>query len=1535
MKLFKSLALLLMTAFILSSSSLPKDKDDHTLVALWKEYYNARLADKPKTQATVLEKIKVEAKAKHLSWDFYDATVRLAKVRISGNWKLREQEEAARDKDLKEFGEPIVEFFLMNISHQRDEEKVKAFIAENEGKLKETHNPEFYKHDWRLRRRLYGLVLADKLSNDYEYCLWNLGDASKLVDYFKDYPLSAFAEYESIDNSEDRKEELEAYSKKWQGKAAGLLAEQDLLQLRFDKLNEYENGQRKGKSADFEALRDQCKALNSKRDSFKAEEKKIAACIKKADDLLKTLGGKNADIKIEDSKAELTLQNVEALTVLILKGKEKVWEKYITNPYKSYYAEDKLMLELPNLADGDYEVDIKYDKASSSFDNKEYKKYTISASVRMDADGVGIWATDFVSGEPLGKVDVELLKDNKTVEKASLALNGHTLLPASMAAKLRTGNGHYAIQVRSGKRASKPIQLYSWGYEDVDGQRMEAELMTDRGAYNPDETMHFKAILYKYGYSLKSVGAGVKLKAELYDAEGKLVETLKLTTNEFGSVAGDMILKRGGRNGYYELRLSKDGKNICTQLVRVDDFVLPSFDLVFDKESSFERPVKEIKYGGRLYSYSGHSLSGSTIVYKLRHYGDIWKEGELHPDKDGRFDISFVPDSGNSGYDYYQLNVKVIDSTGETMEWNRAINIHPLDVPRVETEYFFKEKEGLGSEQMELKVVAGSKPVWMVVEAHGTGNKLLWSRVEHYVPESGPASTCISYKMKEDDPETINIYVLYFQDKKSYSYSCELRKEDHRYDLPLSFSRFLDTTAPGAGYSFEIKTLSGVECAATVFDKSTERYSANNWNSFRAQPVPSPSISRNSQCGVDSSNDKMVVFGYTKSRGLLRSKAAVNMSMMDSAEVAVAEEAADATEDMVEADIPLRENFANTIAWEPFLRSDENGIIKFNFTNADKLSTYYVQIFAHDKALRNETIRREMVVTIPVKISLVEPKFLYEGDRYMTRISLSSALSKDIKGKLTVNGISQDVMVPAKGSISKDIELKAKGEKLDIKAVFRPESGSFGSDGVLVSVPVKKAEQSITEAHSAVLLAGEDKAALEARLRAMFENVDGSVPSLEEIDIRKMLFDAIPEELEIPCDNAISISRTLYAWSLCKQMGASPFFDKPEAENKLLACRNADGGFGWFPGMNSSVLVTAVVLRLVHGLGIVDEAAAVHFIDKEYFRKDKQGWWYRGISMAQYLHVRSLFPEVSFEEKTDADFRKDVRSYLVPKNERGMNGWIFGKARRVQTLHNLVSKEGGTALASKLGIKLGTASKLRKSLSADVESLVEYAQSHKCGGMYYPNAVMPWRGLLETELDAHCALMEIMDNYGHPEISNGIRLWIMIQKETQDWKQYPGYIEALGAVLNGPESVLDTKVLALKASYCAPFDKIRAAGNGMGIARQSVPEVLRIGDRLKLSFDISNEENRSFVKVTLPFGAGLVPVNQLSGYRWGCYRNVLSDRIELWYEVYPEEKTTVSEEFYVTRAGSFQAPVATIECEYAPHYRANDAWNGRLEISAE
>ena len=40
---------------------------------------------------------------------------------------------------------------------------------------------------------------------------------------------------------------------------------------------------------------------------------------------------------------------------------------------------------------------------------------------------------------------------------------------------------------------------------------------------------------------------------------------------------------------------------------------------------------------------------------------------------------------------------------------------------------------------------------------------------------------------------------------------------------------------------------------------------------------------------------------------------------------------------------------------------------------------------------------------------------------------------------------------------------------------------------------------------------------------------------------------------------------------------------------------------------------------------------------------------------------------------------------------------------------------------------------------------------------------------------------------------------------------------------------------------------------------------------------------------------------------------------------------TLSEDFFVTQAGQFVAPVTVIESLYAPHYRANSAWRGILQ----
>jgi hypothetical protein len=719
-----------------------------------------------------------------------------------------------------------------------------------------------------------------------------------------------------------------------------------------------------------------------------------------------------------------------------------------------------------------------------------------------------------------------------------------------------------------------------------------------------------------------------------------------------------------------------------------------------------------------------------------------------------------------------------------------------------------------------------------------------------------------------------------------------------------------------------------------------------------------------------------------------------------------------------DAGVNARTDFSSALTFQPHLYSKADGTLEFSFRTSDKLSTYIVRVYAHDKQMHNALCEQEMVVSLPVKVSLVEPRYLYEGDTYEAAVTVSSMADEPVSGVIVLRAGESVQQVPVtvapKENLVKRFPVKPgmTGGDIVLKASF---VASDFSDAVQVSVPVYPAAQQLTEAHSAVLRDAMSRDALLAELRSRFVNVPASEAILKEISVLDMVKDAIPSHVEPRANDVLSLSEAWYISLMASrlgmpdQVGHDGTVIPSEAEgssssvipgltgdllDKVLACRNGDGGFSWFEGMPSNAIITAVLLERFallrdRGFDIPDMTKTVKFLDGKQFGTSFPIWcgW---VSDAQYMRVRALYPEVPFEVKpvsaTDkkrlSEFKKYAKNYLTPskKDGRGLEGQILSKARRLLTLRSLAATSEGKALAKAWGIGLN--SKIEKSIQADVTSLLEYAVEHRDGGWYYPNAVMPYRGLLESEAYAHALLCQLLsstaadssviagsDRQSASAISDGIRLWLMLQKETQKWDTEPAFIDAITAILDGSEAVLNTRVLALSASYEAPFEAIQATGNGFTIERKFFREVVEervyddktgpndrvsqwvplqpgekveVGDKIRVEYAIWNAENRSFVKLTAGREASLRPVEQLSGHiGWGLlrplrngyswtftpngYRNVKASATEYYFDSYPEESTQLTEEFFVTQAGCFVAPVTVIESLYAPHYRANSA----------
>ncbi len=1794
-------AVLALTSFLSVRREPAPDSDGHVLTPLWKEYAKASGADRPKKEAEILLCIKEQALAGRLMWDYYDAARKYVQVSSRRDWKLREKLEKELEQEVVAYGEPVLSF-VHACEGGHDAAWLLDFVQSHERELKSGKNAAIYKAFSPFRRSLdnYSEILLPLIGNDYEYALWfilgywHLDDSAlehvrTLIDAELGgrYPEAAFAEYEyvsRISGEENRIAALGSMAGKYEGKAAALLPRADILE------NEFRSMEGKASSDDYLAFLSVVKSYESERGMFRngmdgAVAKRCAGFAA----IIFQLEEKSVIVNVYEGKGIFMLRNADSFKVSVVgRDGKTVYDARHDNPAGSFYVRDTVVVEFPAMDDGNYDVRCVLAGHESGGNDVAgtipYEKKTVSLALRRDVEGLRVYAADYMTGKPVQSASLVLYKGDREVARAEdVRFDGFVPLPGNIVSAMKNGESAYLIQCSfrdTDGRLRMSRKLYIYENERVrpvaeTEHAVYAEILKDRSAFRPDDTLRFKGILYdrKIDGGMSVLPQGKEVLARLGDAQGNVVAQLPLVTNGFGSVAGEFALGAVRRNGMCSVELLVDGNVAGRSFLRVDEFVLPSFDLSFDKSDVLYFPGDTVIVSGKVKSFSGHRLSGVNAVAIVRVSGAAVSSGPLEIMDDGSFSVSCVAGKGTDSYCPVTVEVKLTDETGETLEFSHyeSVGAYPeikavfdekargdfgLDSEdwkyrgqgaivaaektkvlcevlrpdgnraKMQLEYNLLKsgasvKGGLvmSGESVELDFSAlssgvyefvlgipaenlrgpaekctetydilkvrnddvdidsgvesyfrviedddivmqfgcGDGPVWAVAELFGDRSQLLDSRLVHLEPATG-ATGCVGtlrYEYLPEYPDGVVLNVIYFRNGQVYEYSDTWMRRRFEPEMKLEFSRFVDKALPGAECSVAVRTEPGSEVLAAVFDLSSEKIMYNGWNNVLRSAPAVEQVNVSSAVGCDGNVRGVLLEGalYGSSaaggsaNGFLARKS-VNVRGALSFDAQVEEEvmydSAAAPELSAGAydagEVAVRDDFSSTLAFMPFIRPSDDGMAGFVFRAGEKLSTFVVSVYAHDRDMRTAYLRKEMLVTLPLKVSVAEPQFLHEGDRYVMRASVSNNsdaeisgvvvfemyagkeyAGKEYEGAVPLDSYSVKVAVPAYGTVPVEFEvdvpecgtdgLSAPGmgtHMLGFKVVFAGDNHI--SDGVFVTIPVYPAWQDVVEAHSGVLLPGMSEEELVGRLRGQFTNMSSAGAGYSERRIADMLADALPAGYRPEGKDVISLSETLYvnmlSYGLARRQGGvgqdSQAEDSGqdlrissamESISKILSCANADGGFGWFEGMTSSPLVTAVVLDRYASLrdrGLLaelsqmngqdslddfDEAVCkgVEYLDYTFFSLKYRPLWVGGLSVQQYLYVRSFYAGLPFDasaarkamgDKEFAGFKKNIKEYLTPSGKRSTGSDVLSLARRTRILLNLGMSEQGREMAGDWGVRIA-GRRIVRSLHDDVVSLAEYAVEHPSGGWYYPNAVMPWRGLLESEAYAHSVICDLLRDLALSDmedevmtrrlgqIADGIRIWIMLQKETQDWKSDSGFAEAVASVYDGAPAIADTKVIVLKKSARKPFGEILPAGNGFSMSVRYYKELpdgalvelaegecLEVGEKIVAKYSVWSGENRSFVRLDVPRPAAFSPVRQLSGWSGGwfrpfaagaftvspsAYREVRADRTLYWFDVFPEENSVISEEFFVTQEGMFSSAAPQIESVYAPHYRANSS----------
>ena len=446
------------------------------------------------------------------------------------------------------------------------------------------------------------------------------------------------------------------------------------------------------------------------------------------------------------------------------------------------------------------------------------------------------------------------------------------------------------------------------------------------------------------------------------------------------------------------------------------------------------------------------------------------------------------------------------------------------------------------------------------------------------------------------------------------------------------------------------------------------------------------------------------------------------------------------------------------------------------------------------------------------------------------------------------------------------------------------------------------------------------------------------------------------------------------------------------ALTRLQELQNSNGAWSWYKGMNGSRSVTTYIAELnarlamltgekLGGSALSLQQKAFSYLHqsaldeyKEILKAQKDGVKFTGVSgsILQYLYLIAISGE------------------QVPAANKAAYTYYLSKVGELLTSPSMDTKAIAAIVLDKAGRK--------KEAQEFVASLKEHLTKTDEQGMFFAFNENPytWGGM---QMQAHVDVMEALEAIGgNSDTVEEMKLWLLKQKQTQQWNSPVATADAVFALLMKgvnlldnqgdvrivianevletvapsktivpglgyikrsftQKSVVDARKIevekrnpgiawgAVYAEFESPISDVKQQGGELNVEKQlyvermvnNVPQlqpitaktVLQVGDKVVSRLSIRVDRPMDFVQLKDQRGACFEPIGSISGYRWnnglGYYVDIKDASTNFFFDHLGKGVYVLEYSYRVSRAGTYETGLATMQCAYAPEYASHSA----------